>query len=231
MTGWQADTAHGETVIGQRITLGWPSLRLNVKLEVKELVPHERIVLGVGASQLTIELAPGEVRLTHDGLRSEDEAAGMRSAWRTSLGLLAHGLAKHGGRERQVRWITRLARTSPAVGHLFFTQPAALAQWLTRSGEIGPESSEVELRLLSGETLTGEVLANTEDRDVAFTWREQDESCLVLRSFPSPSDPEERLLALSWSKWSAGSFPDSTVRHIEHSFDRLIRTLNNRGSA
>jgi uncharacterized protein YndB with AHSA1/START domain len=223
--------AYGDAAVGQTITLAWPSLHLNVKLEVAELVPEERIVLMVGTSRLTLELEPGQLRLTHEGLRSEDEEDGMRSAWRTSLGLLAHGLTKHRGHERQVRWITHAIRTSPAISHLFFTQSVALAQWLTRSGEVGLEGTEVELQLLGGERLSGEVLANTPDRDVAFTWREQQESCLVLRSFPSPADPEERLLALSWSRWDAQPFPESTVKNLERSFELLARTLSRKGSA
>jgi uncharacterized protein YndB with AHSA1/START domain len=185
----------------------------------------------VGASRLTIEIETGQVRLTHEGLRSEDEEDGTRSAWRSSLALLAHGLTNHRGRERQVRWITRTVKTSAPITHLFYTQRAALRQWLTRSGELGLEGAEVQLQLLGGEHVTGEVLANTPDRDVAFTWREQNQSCVVLRSFPSPSVPDERLLALSWSLWGNMPFPESTVANLEHSFDRLARTLNNKGNA
>ena len=231
MSSWQADAAYGDAASGESVTLSWPTLRLSVKLEVKELVPEERLVLMVGASRLTIELEPGQIRLIHEGLRSEDEEDGMRSAWRTSLGLLAHGLTKHRGQERQVRWITRAVKTSPAISHLFFTQRAALAQWLTRSGEIGLEGTELSLRLLDGLALSGEVLANTPDRDVAFTWREQDESCVVLRTFPSPSDPDERLLALSWSRWDGQAYPEASMKNLEHSFDRLVRTLSSKGTA
>jgi hypothetical protein len=218
-------------VVGQSITLTWPSLRLNLKLEVAEAVPEERLVFLVGPSRLTIEVEDGQIRLTHDGLRTDDEEDGTRSAWRASLSLLAHSLVHHRGRERQVRWITRSIKTSAPIAHLFYTQPAALGQWLTRSGEIGLEGSAVDLSLWSGERITGEVLANTKDRDVAFTWQEQNQSCVVLRSFPSPTAPDERLLALSWSLWGAKAFSDSMLKHLEHSFDRLARTLNNKGLA
>jgi hypothetical protein len=217
--------------VGQSVTLTWPSLRLNLKLDVAEVLPNERLVFVVGPSRLTIDVDDGQILLTHEGLRTDDEEDGTRSAWRASLSLLAHSLAHHRGRERQVRWITRSIKTSAPIAHLFYTQPAALGQWLTRSGEIGPEGSEVNLHLYSGERVTGEVLANTKDRDVALSWREQGQSCLVLRSFPSPSEPDERLLALSWSLWGAKAFPDATLKHLEHAFDRLTRTLNNKGNA
>jgi uncharacterized protein YndB with AHSA1/START domain len=231
MSLWQADVAYGDAELGQSISLGWPALKLSVKLEVTELVAEERLVFSVGASRLTLEVEPGQIRLIHDGLRSEDEEDGMRSAWRTSLSLLAHGITKHRGHDRQVQWITRSMRTSPAMGHVFFTEAAALAQWLTRRGAVGLEGTELDLELLAGEPLTGEVLANTPDRDVAFTWREQNESCLVLRSFPSPGNSEERLIALSWSRWDAKPFPSATLTQLEQSLELLARTLSRRGDA
>jgi uncharacterized protein YndB with AHSA1/START domain len=231
LSNWQADVAHGDAAVGQSISLIWPTLHLNLKLQVVELVPQERIVYSVGATRLTMEIEPGQIRLTHEGLRSEDEEDGTRSAWRTSLGLLAHSLTHHSGHERQVRWVTRSIKVSAPIAHLFFTQPVALEQWFCRYGEIGHEGTEVDLQLRGGELLTGEVLANTPDRDVAFTWREQNQSCLVLRSFPSPSDPEERLVALCWSRWGTGAFPEDTVTHFGHAFDRLARLLNRKGLA
>jgi uncharacterized protein YndB with AHSA1/START domain len=231
MSLWQADVAQGDAQLGKSITLSWPSLHLSVKLEVTELVPEERLVFSIGASRLTLEVEPGQIRLVHDGLRSEDEEDGMRSAWRTSLGLLAHGITRHRGHDRQVRWITRSMRTSPAMSHLFFTEAAALAQWLTRKGAVGLEGTELNLELLGGQPLTGEVLANTPDRDVAFTWREQNESCVVLRSFPSPAAPDERLIALSWSRWDAKPYPSETLSQLEQSIELLARTMSRRGDA
>jgi hypothetical protein len=231
MSMWQADVVSGDAVTAKAITLRWPALKLSVELEVREVVPKERVVLVVGPSRLTLEIEPGVVRLTHDGLRSADEEDGMRSAWRTSLGLLAHGLSKHPGRERRVRWITRLATTTPELTHVYFTDPFAMNQWLTRTGSVGQEGSSIALTLLSGESLSGEVFANTPDRDVAYTWQEQLDSYLVFRTFPSPRDPDQRLLAIAWSRWHPEPFPEATVRFLESALERLARTLERRGSA
>lgn len=231
LSAWQADSARGDAQSGESVTLMWPALHLNVRLEVKEMVPGERLVLMVGPSRLTMEIEPGQVRLIHEGLRSEDEEDGMRSAWRTSLGLLAHGLMHHRGRERRVHWITRTAKVSPPISHLFFTERAALGQWLTRAGEIGLEGTELDLELLTGERLTGDVIANTPDRDVSFTWREEADSYLVLRTFPAQGGPDERLLALSWSRWDSQPYPEETRKNLELAFDRLVRTLSRKGDA
>jgi uncharacterized protein YndB with AHSA1/START domain len=231
MSKWQADVVSGDAATAKAITLSWPALKLSVELKVQEVVPNERVVLVVGPSRLTMEIEPGVVRLTHEGLRSADEEDGMRSAWRTSLGLLAHSLSKHPGRERRVRWTTRPATTSPELTHVYFTDPFAMTQWLTQTGSVGQEGSSVALTLLSGEPLTGEVLANTPDRDVAFTWQEQQDSYLVFRTFPSPRDPDQRLLAIAWSRWYPEPFPEATSRFLDSALERLARTLERRGNA
>ncbi len=231
MSRWQADVVFGDAATSDSITLSWPALKLSVELEVEEIVPNERVVLVVGPSRLTMEIEPGVVRLTHEGLSSADEEDGMRSAWRTSLGLLAHALSKHSIRERRAHWITRSAKTSPELCHVYFTDPAALNQWLTQAGAVGQEGSGMTLKLMTGETITGDVIANTPNRDVAFTWQEQTDSYLVLRTFPSPREPDERLLALCWSRWLPGPFPESTARFLEAALTRLARVLERPGSA
>jgi len=229
MSRWQADVVVGDAATANSITLSWPALRLSVDLDVNEVVPNERIVLSVGPSRLTLEVEAGVVRLTHEGLSSADEEDGMRSAWRTSLGLLAHALSKHSARERRARWITRTAKTSPELCHVFFTNSAALRQWLTQSGAVGQEGSCLALKLITGELVSGDVFANTPNRDVAFSWQEQSDSYLVVRTFPSPHEPDERLLAICWSRWVPGPFPETTVRFLEKSMDRLVRLLERRG--
>jgi hypothetical protein len=110
MSKWQADVVFGDAATAESIKLSWPALKLNLELHVEEVVPFERVVLMVGPSRLTLEIEPGVVLLTHDGLRNDDEEDGMRSAWRTSLALMAHGLCKHPNRERRVHWITQPAK-------------------------------------------------------------------------------------------------------------------------
>jgi hypothetical protein len=231
MATWQADEVSGDAANSQRITFSWPALNLKLELEVQEVVPEERLVLGVGQSRLVLEIEEGAVCLSHTGLRSEDEAEGMRSAWQASLGLMAHGLALHPGRKRRVHWITQHTRTSAALAHTYFTDRQALSQWLTRSGSIGAPQSSLELQLLTGEPVTGSVYANTIDRDVAFSWSEQQNSFLVLRTFPSPRNVDERLLAISWSRWHEEPFPEPLTRLLAAAIGRLAQLLQRRGLA
>ena len=204
---------------------------LSVRVHVAQLVQDKCVVYEVGSSRLTIEVGDGEVALTHEGLRSEDEEDGMVSAWRTALGVLDHGISCHPEHPRHVRWFLQPVNTTPGFAHVFFTDPAALAQWLTHSGGVPRDGDECKLQLAWGETLTGRVLANTPERDIALTWSEQSNSCLVFRTFPSPRSPEERLLALSWSRYGSPDFPESSAQGLQASLERLGRILSRTGSA
>jgi len=114
---------------------------------------------------------------------------------------------------------------------VFFTDAAALAQWLTVSGGVPSDGDECLLTFAWGETLTGKVLANTPERDIALTWTEDSDSCLVFRTFPSPRSAEERLLALAWSHYGSPTFSDISAQGLQASLDRLGRVLSRTGSA
>ena len=232
LTRWQADAVVGDATKGSVLTLSWPAMGLSVRVHVAQSIPDKCVVYEVGSSRLTIEVADGEVVLTHEGLRSEDEEDGMVSAWRTALGILDHGISCHPDLPRHVRWFLQPVQTTPGFAHVFFTDPAALAQWLTVSGGVpADDGGDCHLGLAWGESLTGRVLANTVERDVALSWSEQSESCLVFRTFPSPRSPDERLLALSWSYYGNPIFPESSAQGLQSSLDRLGRVLSRMGSA
>ena len=231
LTRWQADAVVGDATRGSVLTLSWPAMGLSVRMHVAQLIPAKCVVYEVGSSRLTIEVDDGEVTLTHEGLRSEDEEDGMVSAWRTALGVLDHGISCHPDRQRHVRWFLQPVNTTPEFAHVFFTDAAALAQWLTHSGGVPEEGSTCKLTFAWGESLTGRVLANTPERDIALTWYEQSDSCLVLRTFPSPRSPEERLLAMSWSRYGSPEFSEPSAQGLQASLERLTRVLSRTGSA
>ena len=231
LTRWQADAVVGDATRGSVLTLSWPAMGLSVRVHVAQLIPDKCVVYEVGSSRLTIEVDDGEVTLTHEGLRSEDEEDGMVSAWRTALGVLDHGLNCHPDRPRHVRWFLQPVNTTPGFAHVFFTDAAALAQWLTHSGGVPEEGGACNLVFAWGESLTGRVLANTPERDIALTWPEQSDSCLVLRTFPSPRSPDERLLAVSWSRYGNAEFSEHSAQGLQVALERLGRVLSRMGSA
>jgi uncharacterized protein YndB with AHSA1/START domain len=230
LTAWQADEASGEMVPGRRVELRWPALGVSLPLDVHEVLPERRIVLGAGRSRLTLALTPGEVTLSQDGVGEGDEAEGVRSSWRLSLALLAHYCERHAGARRAVRWLLRPARTSAATAHVFFTEPSALAGWLG-SGSLGPTGARFTLDLVWGERMTGRVLSSTPGRDVSFTWDEDDSSVICLRTLPRPFSEQERWIVLSWSRWSASAPPRERLEALAAAHRRLVAILDAPGSA
>lgn len=230
MAGWQADEADGDATPGGSVLLSWPALGLAVRLRVGEVLPGKRVVYEVGPARLIIDVDDGSISLCHEGLRSADEEAGMRSAWQTALAVLGHGLVHYPGQSRFVRWFLQSARTTPELCHFYFTEPTGLHQWLCTEGELGPRGAPVALRLLSGATLNGEVLANLPGRDLALGWRDH-HSALVMRTFPAPREPSERLVALCWSQWQIEKFDEEYERVFEMALTRLVRVFKHRGDA
>ena len=204
---WQSDTARGGLADGTFV-LGWPSLGVELSLDVVEVDPGERLVLGNGDARLEMRVSDGRVDLWHRGLSPEDDLEGMRASWQVALGVLAHYLERHEGSDRHVRWALRSIRTQAEVVHVFFTDRAALGSWLTRGdGGVGDVGSALRCTSHWGSPLCGQVLVRHSGRDVALRLDEPSEGVLVCRTLPSPSNTTDRLVALVWSRWEPQGHP------------------------
>lgn len=227
---WQADEVAGEVARGNTLVLRWPELGAELSVRVIELAEGRTIAFQAGDSLVRLELEPGSLTLTHSGLGSEDEVRGSASSWRAALALLAHGLARHPERDRRVHWRLQRAHTSAETAHVFFTNRAALGAWLTSDGEVGATGEALTLGLGGGERLSGYVLSNEAGRDVAFSWHEDDDSVLTLRTLPS-FEAGERLIALGWSRWTERAQPSTRLAAFEAALARLARVLETSPSA
>ncbi|HEX7670607.1 MAG TPA: hypothetical protein VF395_13525 [Polyangiaceae bacterium] len=228
---WYADRVTGGVAEGSSVRLEWPDLNAGVELRVADLVQNERIVLASGDSRVTLTISEGHVALVHEGLAVTDDLPGFDSSWRVALAVLAHAVEAHPGRPRRTHWVARPARTSANLAHLYFTEPEALTSWLGRAEKIGREGESYSLRLESGETMRGTVIARPSGRDVAFTWEERGNSALVFRTLPSPSEGE-RVLAVCWSHWTPEQTGErAVVTGIERAIERLSSVLLQSGEA
>jgi uncharacterized protein YndB with AHSA1/START domain len=225
LSAWQADEASGTLEAGKTIELGWPALGVQLELEVEALSERERIVLAADHARLELLLAPGRVTLIHSGVGSGDELEGVASSWRMSLSILAHYCERHFGHRRFVRWLTRPAPTSAETAHVFFTDESALGNWLGRGGGIGDVGSSFSIELGGNDQLSGRVIANTPGRDVAVTWEEDAGSVLCFRTLPLPRTLGQRLIVLSWSRWSDEAPEESRLEKLDAAHHRLTRAL------
>jgi uncharacterized protein YndB with AHSA1/START domain len=231
LKGWQADSVVGQVRAGGRLQLAWPSLGAELELYVVDVQAPKRLVLEAGSQRIVIEAEHRRVVLTHFGSATQDEAAGTTSGWRVSLATLAHSLERHPRAERHVHWAVCVAAASSELAHAYFTNGAALGAWLTSRGEIGDRGSSVCLRLRWGTRLTGQVLAHTPGRDVAVSWREENDAVLAFRTLPLPGDCARRLVALQWSTWGKRDGLAATASHLDACVRRLAKLLGARGSA
>jgi uncharacterized protein YndB with AHSA1/START domain len=200
LTGWYADSVSGALARGSVVRLEWPELGATVELDVVDLAQGERIVFANGESTVRLDVSEGSVSLVHDGLASDDDVEGFRSSWRVALATLTHSLEEHPGAARRTRWAVRPVRTSATLAYACFTEPSALQKWLGEDARIGQEGGHYAVRLGTGDWMSGRVLVRSGGRDVALTWREQNDSVVVFRTLPSPKSDAERIVAACWSK-------------------------------
>jgi uncharacterized protein YndB with AHSA1/START domain len=232
IAGWQADQVTGAVAEGETLGLGWPDLGVSIHLDVLELLEGELVVFGHGESRVRFEVREGEVELSHSAPFDEDEELGTESSWRLALGTLAHYLDRYDGHERETVWLVKPAKTSAEAAHAFFTLPDALGAWLGRaSAPIGPAGARYRIALSGGGSMSGVVLAHTEGRDLALRWDEANYSVLSLRTLPSPTGADERLLVVSWSRWANLDNAERIAGELAGALARLVQLLNATGAA
>jgi uncharacterized protein YndB with AHSA1/START domain len=225
ITQWQADEVRGQVAPGETLELSWPSLGVELQLSVLEVDPPRRLTLATGSVRLGLELAERTVTLTHTGLSLVEELEGVSSSWRLSLAQLAHYCERHPDARRSVRWLVGNAHTSHHTAHVFFSDKAALASWLGASDGIGEVGSSYQIDL-PGEPMSGRVLANTPDRDLAISWTEDGDSVLFFRTLPHPTEPDQRLIVLTWSRWNDQPPPTRRKERLESAHQRLVQALD-----
>jgi hypothetical protein len=232
IANWQADAVSGKVAKGHTLTLGWPELGVRIDLEVREVEQRRHLTFEHASARLEFEINPGELTLSHHAPFDEDEAEGTESSWRVALGTLAHYLACHDGRERNVFWAVRSANTNSESAHAFFTLPETLVSWLGRSEEpIGEVGTRYRIEPIWGGTMSGVVLAHTEGRDLALSFEEAENSVIGLRTLPSPRSSGERLLLAFWSRWVEIADAKVVEKGLDAALGRLARQLGATGKA
>lgn len=232
IAGWQADKVTGSVEAGETLGLGWPDLGVSIRLDVLELLQGRRVVFGHGESRVRFEVKDGEVELSHSAPFEDDEELGTESSWRLALGTLAHYLDRYAGQERETVWLVKPAKTTAEAAHAFFTLPDALGAWLGRaSAPLGEVGSRYRIALSGGGSMSGIVLAHTEGRDLALRWDEASYSVITFRTLPSPTGEHERLVVISWSRWSELDNAERIAGELDGALARLVQVLGTAGAA
>lgn len=168
------------------------------------------------------------LHLVHSGFGPADPDSeivqGIDSGWSMALAMMKHYVERHLGQEKATVAVFRPARYEyePLLRDRYL-DAEGLGGWLT-DGSSGIDGSErVSLRLRSGRTLTGSVLALT-DHEVSVTWEEVD-GVLELKAFGA--DPDTRMLGLRLVTWSSDDgLADALRPELKEAVGRLVETLD-----
>jgi uncharacterized protein YndB with AHSA1/START domain len=208
---WFVDRAEGRADReGHIVKWFFDRFQYELPYRVLEAVPGERLALDGGPEapvpfllEITIRKQGGHslVSLVNSGFLDapewDDRFEGVVSGWQLALATLKESLERHGGRDR-VQFFSMLpAVFEYAALEPFYRDAGALAQWLTRSGEVGAAGAPCRLVLQTGDTVTGLVLARS-SREVLIRWDEIG-GVLALKAFELGKGT--RALCVHGSSW------------------------------
>jgi uncharacterized protein YndB with AHSA1/START domain len=181
LRGWLCETASGELRVGGQLSLGWPSLGLDVELEVQAAEPGRRLIVrGTGDAdgqwQDTSLIAEGDatrIVIRHGGFgrgrRAGERAAGSEAGWRVATRLLDLYLGGREGTTLSARSVVGTAAASvaalwPAIGEV-----DPLARWLGPvDGSLDIEGGRATLTL-GRQRLAGLVLCRAAPYELALS--------------------------------------------------------------
>jgi uncharacterized protein YndB with AHSA1/START domain len=203
LANWQADSAEGESRLGGKLRLRWAAFGAEIELEIVQWAPPRRVTFRQGGSLVDFHVDDRRLTVVQRDADGLDDAAGLQSSWQLALAQLAHWVQRHPGRQRSVQWLVDEMTTTPELVYLALTEPELRSRWLTEPPDtpLADVGEEYRMQLAGGPELSGTVLAKIEGRDVGLSCREAGEATLMVRTLPSPTQSNSRLVALCWSEW------------------------------
>jgi uncharacterized protein YndB with AHSA1/START domain len=229
---WFPDRVRGAATPGTTMTYEWDALAMRLELEVVEAVPEAKLVLhaqppGLEPQTQTIALArSGDetlVTLRHSGFDDDDILAGTESGWRITLQIMKHYLEHHRGSSRVNAWMIGLAPASFDSVYRRYSEPEGLREWLARRGSIGATGEDYAIDLIDGGTMSGQVLARSEGREVALSWSEIN-GVVAFRTFAAATGAV--LVGANLSSWGVPEHElVPAAEALKHSINRLVRAL------
>ena len=229
---WFSEVASGAVLAGSQVSWSFMRIPAEMKFRVVDARPGERLLLvGCGEIPGTVEVLIStahdgtRVRLIHSGLPStadfDSDFSTVTSGWRLALAILGYYTEFHFGRPRQGFLVWRRSRFPAARLARLYRDPAGLQEWLADGGSLGTPGGRVHLALKSGETLRGDMLADT-GTEIAMAWDEI-EGVLQLKTFPLPEEPGLRAICIWGWGWGLSS---ERARRIEKDMGEALERLD-----
>lgn len=231
---WLVDRVTGSVEEG-RMTWSFDRLKSTMNFRVVTAVEGERLLvenLDPEPKRLEIAISPlGEgtrVRIIHSGfgepMGADEDFTAAASGWRIALPILRYYVEFHFGQNRESFFVLRPARFSLARLARLYRDPAGLQEWLADGGSLGTPGGRVHLALKSGETLRGDMLADT-GIDLAMAWDEIG-GVLQMKTSALPGEIGTRAVYLHGWGWGISVEQARHIeRRLEEAVDRLERAL------
>lgn len=217
------------------MTWSFDRLKSTMNFRVVTAVEGERLLvenLDPEPKRLEIAISPlGEgtrVRIIHSGfgepMGADEDFTAAASGWRIALPILRYYVEFHFGQNRESFFVLRPARFSLARLARLYRDPAGLQEWLADGGSLGTPGGRVHLALKSGETLRGDMLADT-GIDLAMAWDEIG-GVLQMKTSALPGEIGTRAVYLHGWGWGISVEQARHIeRRLEEAVDRLERAL------
>ncbi len=197
LTQWYCDKVSGWPGLGSKVTMSWERFGYNVKYSISEIKPPTRVVYkaiipGLGTQTVTVSIrnyglgSRIEVAETGPGAEGAEGAGDANSGWAMSLGALKIYLEKYWGKKRRNFFALTGSGYDKEQLMRYYQSEDGLASWLTDSGSIGEEGSDVSLVLRTGDKVTGKVLVLT-DHELIISW-EEFKGYIEMKSFEVNAD-------------------------------------------
>ncbi len=228
IANWQADHVEGQVRVGGKLRLFWAAFGARVELEVTTWEPSRKLCFKQGTSNVEFHLQDRLLTVVQRDEVELDDPDGLRSSWTLALAQLGHCVERHPGRKRRVKWLVSEFAASPELIYLALTEPILRDRWLTETtprssaATLGAAGDSYVMKLAGGPQISGRVIANVSGRDVGLTCAEAGEATLQMRTLPSPTLAENRIVALVWSTWGAPTPEEARiVRALDPALARL----------
>jgi uncharacterized protein YndB with AHSA1/START domain len=235
---WFVDAQKGDMETDEKVTWVWETFGFEIPLQVFEAERGRYLAFGgparspehpQGLQEILITQDGGScvLRLVNSGFRDgsdwDDEYEGVVSGWAMALATLKRWIESYKGGERSHHIVARPAAFEYEDLAPLFTTADGLKGWLASevrapAAELQPGAA-LDLELVGGGALTGEVLART-SRELLFSWEER-RGVLGLKCFSLA--PGSRMVALDFSGWGIAERDFEAVRAmLDAAVDRLV---------
>ncbi|MEO8200119.1 MAG: SRPBCC domain-containing protein [Gemmatimonadota bacterium] len=232
---WFADRVEGSLEEG-RIAWSFERLKSTMAFRVVAVTVGARLLLeSLDREPRRLELliggVPGgtEVRVIDSGFSNagaeDEDFVAADSGWRIALPILRYYVEFHFNQPRESFFVLRPARFTPSLLSRLYREPDGLKEWLSDGGSLGTPGGRVHLALKDGETLRGDMLADT-GTELAMAWDEI-AGVLQFKTCVLPGEVGTRSVYLhGWGWGISGDRARHVERRLSEAVDRLERALD-----